>query len=319
MELGTDDVHMNLHLCNDIVIALEHARVAELIELIVTDGLDLQRVKYTLDVAGACGDAGDTRAGEGYLRGGCEFEEHILVAVFFGLRENFDKLIGKIGKIVKHVCIIPEHAEVLCRRLHRSDTLNRFGGIGKARGVGILGNAPHTLYGFIGRNELFYHIHIGAVLVKRYIDHFDAEEFADSKMSVISGNGTKEGDLIVLRPGLAAVLDGVKHTACNRIVHKVQARVAADDDMIGGNSKHFAKQTLHFVNAVKSAIVTAVAAGFGKAFFIGLYRSKKAFHCGNLLCRGLAARHIELKSHCFIFFELFNQLLFLVHFKDTSL
>ena len=64
--------------------------------------------------------------------------------------------------------------------------------------------------------------------------------------------------------------------------------------MIGGYAEHFAKQALHFVNTVQAAVVAAVASCFGKAFLVGFNGGEKAFHSGNLLGRGLPARHIEL-------------------------
>ena len=71
---------MLTHVGFDSVDVLEEAYVTQLIELVMTDGLDGHLLLDIFDIVLGCGNAGDTRARKADLGCGAEFKYHIRVA-----------------------------------------------------------------------------------------------------------------------------------------------------------------------------------------------------------------------------------------------
>ena len=102
------------------------------------------------------------------------------------------------------VCVIPEDAEVLCRRFQSCKAVDGFIGIGDALRIGILRNAPDPLDGRVGAYQLFDNVHVGAGMSHRHVHHFDSEIFRNGKVSVITWNRAQKFYFVQLAPGSAA-------------------------------------------------------------------------------------------------------------------
>ena len=79
--------------------------------------------------------------------------------------------------------------------------------------------------------------------------------------------------------------------------------------MVGTDAEHFTQQPLHFVYAVQTAVIAAIAAGFGKAFRIAGDGGEQTFHRGDLFGARLPAGHIQLQPERPVVFISFFELL----------
>ena len=71
---------MLFHMLMHAIHILKEAYVTQLIELVMTDGLDGHLLLDIFDIVLGCGNAGDTRARKADLGCGAEFKYHIRVA-----------------------------------------------------------------------------------------------------------------------------------------------------------------------------------------------------------------------------------------------
>ena len=132
-------------------------------------------------------------------------------------------MVGRIGKVMYAVCVIPEYSEILCLGRKVCKTLYRFIRIGDTLGVAVHRYAPYTLDKLVFAYQLLDHIHIGTVGSIRNGDHLYTHTLTDCKVSVITRSRTKELNLLVLAPRLISSENAEQHGSCYRIVHKLKA------------------------------------------------------------------------------------------------
>lgn len=102
---------------HDTVNILEEADVAQLVDLVVADGLDAQLFPDILQVVGGCGQRGDPGSRETDLGCGSKFLDQVRVSGPLALRQNLDQMIlVMIVQVMHRVRIIPVNTEILCRR-----------------------------------------------------------------------------------------------------------------------------------------------------------------------------------------------------------
>ena len=171
--------------------------MAQLVYLIKADGLGGYQLLHVRHIRLAARKARNTASGEGYLGRGRKFKYHIRIAGLAAQRQNIPKGAEFSVKLVDTVGVVPHEQEILCRRLEMRNTVNDLIAVDYAIGIGILRHAPHTLYSGI-LYDLFYHIHIRAVVVhgNRYKLH--AEGLGDLEVAVIAGRRAKPLYLVQL-------------------------------------------------------------------------------------------------------------------------
>ena len=152
------------------------------------------------------------------------------------LASHIEELIAILSEIMYGVGIIPHNTEVGGGTLHRGKTAHRFRRIGDTRGVAVLRHAPYTLYGRI-QGKALHLVHIGAVFGHFDGDHLYTKRLTDAEVAVIAGGRAKEDHALLAYPRTGGIAGAVQHRACNGIVHQVQAGVAANDDVLGGDAR----------------------------------------------------------------------------------
>ncbi len=68
----------------------------------------------------------------------------------------------------------------------------------------------------------------------------------------------------------------MQHHLTNRIIHHGQARVAADEQLLGGNAQHLTEDHFAVGNTGKIPVVTAVGTIGGQTGGLGIDHIKKA-------------------------------------------
>ena len=282
----------------------KETNVAQLVYFIVTNGLVGKLFLNIFHIVMGSGNGGNARAGETDFRGGSKFIHHIGIACFFAFIQNFNKFIlNIIIQMMNAVSVIPENSKIFGGGFEPSKTANHFIRIGVTGGVGIFGNTPNPLNGFIFCHQLFNHIHIGAVFMHGNVNHFNAEILGNGKMTVVPGNGAQEFHFIQFAPGGAAH-NPVGHGAGNGIVHHVKGRVAVNNNVIHRNFHHIPNECLGFGNAVQNPVVAAIGTVFtGKVGSTGKY----VHHTHGkvqLFGTGFPTSHIQFQVAALVFFVL---------------
>ena len=163
-----------------------------------------------------------------------------------------------VGQVVDTVSVVPEDSEVtgsgfqVCKA---ADSLIRIGG---AVGVCVLRNTPDALDGIVVVDPALNQCHIGSFGGHRNVDHLDAENLADAEVTVISGDRAEEFQLFLLAPGFFAAGEAEDHCACDGVVHHVQRRVAADEDLVLMDAHDFSEQPSCLRDTFQLAIVAGV-------------------------------------------------------------
>src|SRR5699024_4217836 len=80
VKLGLHDGGVLLHQLQGVGLVLQVADVAELVDLVVADGLNAEQVRHIFDVVHAGGHDADAGAGEGHLGGGGVLKDHVRVS-----------------------------------------------------------------------------------------------------------------------------------------------------------------------------------------------------------------------------------------------
>ncbi len=285
------------HMGCDAVGVLQEANMAQLVELVVADGLNAHALLDLGNVLGAGGHSGNAGAGEGYLGSGGELEVAVGVAGLYAGSGDVEQLVllsRIVIKMMHGVGVVPEDAEVFCGALHGSQAAHNLVGIGNATGVGVLGNAPDALEGGIVGHQLFNGIHVGAIFGHGDGYHLDAEGLGHAEVAVVAGDGAHELDLLQLAPRSGT--QGAEHPAAhNGVVHDVQAGVAEHDGVVGGIVEHGGHQLFGLGQAVDHAVVADVGAGSGLAIVGGRQDVQHGHAEVKLVGARLAARHVQGK------------------------
>ncbi len=232
MELGREDGGVALHQLQGVRLILQIADVAQLIDLVKADGLDVDELGEVGDVVLAGGHDGHARAGERDLAGGGEFIHHVPVATVGAKLQNVGELHEIAVKLMDAVRIIPHEHEVRRGGLHGGQTADGPVGVDHALGIGVLGDVPHALDGGV-LHQLLHHAHIRAGGGHRNGDHLHAEGLRDLEVAVVAGNGADPLDLVQLGPGLLAVEQTVGKCLGHGVKHELEAGVAAHENLRG--------------------------------------------------------------------------------------
>ena len=209
------------------------------------------------------------------------------MTVLFEYIKNVVKLIRRLAQVVNDVRVIPDDPEILGGGCHFCDSVNHFMRIGDAGRIRILRYAEHTLDRAV-LDVFFDRVHIRTVLIHGDRNHFDAVILTDRKMSVISRRGAKEFDLALILPR-RTVRTG-QHTLCNVVKHHIEARVAANDDVIGGDTQKLGENRLALGNSRQNTVVSVFKAVLFAVVPVSRRdRVKKSVRNGQLIRTGLSS------------------------------
>ena len=263
VKAGHQTAAMLGHMRQHALLVLQKADVAQLIHLVVADDHRREAAADVFHGIFAAGDRGHTRTREGDLAGGGEHKHAILGAVLFGFVQQHGRFDDLLGQMVDNVSLIPENFEVGRGGFQGGKAADGFVAVGVAVGVGILRHAPDALDGIVLGHELFDHIHIGTGLAHGNVDHLKAEILGDGKMAVIAGYRAKELALFDLRPRAGRILKTEDIADGHKVVHQLQAGVAAHKNLVGGHAHHIGKQLAGLVQTFQIAVVARIGAFIG--------------------------------------------------------
>ena len=268
--------------------------MAQLIDLIEADGLDVDELGEIGDVVLAAGHYAHACAGEGDLAGGGKLIHHVGIAVFGAQAEDIGEVHIVAVELVDAVGVIPHQHKVGSGGLHGRQTANGLGGVHHALGVGVLGHVPHTLHGRI-LHQLLHLIHIGAVGGHGDVDHLHAEGLGDLEVAVIAGNGADPLHLVQLAPRLLAVEQAVGKGFGYRVVHQLQAGIAAHEYLLRLAAQNVGKQCLGGGDTGHLAIVAGLDALVDEVLRLDEDIENIRHHI-QLVTARLAPRHIQLQA-----------------------
>ena len=297
-------VHMRDH-TGDIS---KEADMAELVDLVMSDGLDGELFADILEVIRRSRKGRNAAARESDLGRGGKLIDQIRIAHAFAFRQDLDQIILiKVIEVMDTVGIVPEDTEVFRCRLEPCKAADCLITVGIACRIRIFGNAPDALDGLVFRNKLFDHIHIRASGAHGNRDHADPEVFGDGKMSVVAGYRAKEIHLVQFSPGCVAH-DTMCHCAGDRIIHDIEGGVAIDNDIIRAVLHHIADQVLALFNSVQYTVVAAVCSVFTEHIRVRIEDIHDPHGQIQLLQAGFSPGHIQVQIHVLIFFVLLFQI-----------
>ena len=205
--------------------------MAELVDLVISDGLDVDNRLQICQVRLTGSHNTHACTGEGHLAGGGKFIDHVGVAVFGAEGQNIHKGHKVALKLVDAVSIVPHEHKVRGCGLHGGDTADSLVGVHHALGVGVLGHIPHTLHGGI-LDKLLHSIHVGSVSSHGNGNKLCPEGLRHLKMPVIARCRAQPLHLLQLAPGLLGVKQAVGIRLGNGIIHKLQTGVAAHEALL---------------------------------------------------------------------------------------
>ena len=259
-------------------------------------GADLRDAEGTANLGEVVivgGDPGHAGAGEGDLGGAGELVHQVRVARLVNCREDLQKLVAGLDDVVHGVCVVPEDAEVLGRGPEGRERADHVVGVGDARGVLVLGDAPDALDLRVALDQAPDLVHVGAVRTHLDGDVDDAEGFGDGKVAVVAGARAQELDLALAAPRLAAG-DAVDVGVGHQGMHEREARGVAHDDVGGVDAQDLGGQAARGGQAVGTAVVGRV-----DALVVEARDARELVEKGSrdvdLLGVGLAAGHVELE------------------------
>ena len=281
------------HMGQDTGLILEKTDMAQLVHLVVADDHRREALAHVLHRVLAASDGGDARAREGDLARGGEHKDTVLIAVLLGLVQQNRRLDDLIGQVVDDVRLIPENLEIGGGGLERGKAADRLVAVGVAVGVGVLRHAPDSLDGVILGDELFNHVHVGAVGAHGHGDQLKAHLLGDGKVAVIAGHGAEELAMLDLAPGLRGILETEHHADGDQVVHQLQAGVATHENLAGLHAEHIGKQCAGLGQPLQLTVVAGVKAVVGDVV-VHLEQVHGQIH---LVRAGLAAGHVQLQVH----------------------
>ena len=286
---------MLLHQGQGVGLVLQEQNVAQLVDLVEADGLDVDELGEVGDVVGAgCHDA-HAGTGEGDLAGGGELVDHVGIAVLRAQADDVGEFHIVAVELVDAVGVVPHEHKVGGGGLHLRQTVDGRGGVDHAFGVGVLGDIPHTLDGGV-LDEGLYLIHVGAVGGHGDGDHLYAEALGDLEVAVIAGNGADPLDLVQLAPGLFAVEQTVGESLGYGVVHQLQAGVAAHEHLLRLAAQNVGKQPSGRGNTRHLAVVADVDA-VGDEILRLRQQTENGCDQVQLGLAGLAPGHIQAEAH----------------------
>ena len=285
---------MLFHQREGVLFVLEILDVAQLVHLVKADGLNADELGHVLHVGFAARKARNARAGERHLARGSELEDHVGVAVLLALAQNILERDELAVKLVDAVGVVPHEQEVGSRGLHLRNALDGLVGVDDAVGVRVLRHVPHALDARV-LDEVFDNVHVGAVFGHRDGDELKAEALGHLEVAVIARRGAEPFDALFLAPRLFAVQQAVGVGLGDRVVHELEARIAAGEDLRGLAAEDIGEQLTRALKTLELAVVAGVHAAVHALLGAGQRGQKAADHVELLLAR-LAACHVELEA-----------------------
>ena len=272
--------------------------MAQLVQLVVADGLGSHAPLDLGDVGGAGRHGRHAGAGEGDLRGGAELQVAVGIARLAAGASDIEHriLLGWVVREVVHgIGVVPENTEIGRGALHGGQPAHYLVGIGDARGIRVLRHAPDALDGVVGGHQALHFVHIRAVLPQRHGNHLNAQGLADGEVTVVAGDGAEPFHLGQAPPGRTS--QGPEHQVAHHgVVHGREARIAEHDDVLWLIVQKRRHEPLRLGDAVEHAVVAAVGAVLGGKVGFGVqhvqHRQGQLQLCG----RGLAAGHVQLEA-----------------------
>ena len=291
------------HVLSDAICVLQELDVAQLVDLVVTDGLHAHACLDVRDILRACCHSRDASARKRDLGSRTELEVAIWVSSFNTSIGDIEQLIlisHIVIEVMNGVSIIPEDAEIVRCGGHGCQLAHDLIAIRNTAWIGILRHAPDALHRSIIRYEFLDHVHVRAIFVHGNRDHLDAECLGHAEVAIVARNGAEELHFFKLAPGSCA--QRAEHPAAHdSVIHDVQARVAEHDHVLRVIIKHRSHEHLRFLDAVQDAVIAQVSASFINTFG-GRRNDIEHGHAQiQLVFRGLAASHIERKVERAIF------------------
>ena len=268
--------------------------MAQLIHLVEADGLNADELGHVLHVGLAARKARNARAGERHLARGSELEDHVGVAVLLALAQNVLKGDEVAVELVDAVGVVPHQQEVGSRGLHLRNALDGLVGVDDAIGVRVLRHVPHALDARV-LDEVFDNVHVGAVFGHRDGDELKAEALGHLEVAVIARRGAEPFDALFLAPRLFAVQQAVGVGLGDRVVHELEARIAAGEDLRGLAAEDIGEQLTRALKTLELAVVAGVHAAVHALLGAG-QRGQDAADKVELLLARLTARHVELEA-----------------------
>ena len=192
------------------------------------------------------------------------------------------------------VGVVPHQQEVRRGRLHLCDALDGLVGVDDAVGVRVLRHVPHALDARV-LDEVFDNVHVGAVFGHRDGDELKAEALGHLEVAVIARRGAEPFDALFLAPRLFAVQQAVGVGLGDRVVHELEARIAAGEDLRGPAAEDIGEQLTRALKTLELAVVAGVHAAVHALLGAG-QRGQDAADKVKLLLARLAARHVELEA-----------------------
>ena len=285
---------MALHQSQNTGLVLEITHVTELVDLVIADGLVGQQALVVLLIVPAGGHDGHACTGEGDLRCGGEFIDHIGVALLPAEGQNVTEGDKFAVDLVDAVGVVPHEGKVRRGGTESGDSIHHGIAVDDALRVGILGDAPHTLDRRVP-DRFFHRIHIGAVSRHGNGNHFHAKGGTNLEMPVIAGGRTEEFHSLFLAPGTIGMKQSMGIGLGDQVVHQVQAGVAADEDLLRIGAEKIGKQTLGRRDTGQLAVIAHVNAAVHAVGGVG----QDGQHIADQVQLGLAglpAGHIQGKS-----------------------
>ena len=280
------------HMLQHAVLVLQEADMAQLVHLVIADDHDREApADISQRFFTAC-QGRNTSAGEGDLAGRGEHENAVLGAILLAFIQQHRGLDDFIGQVVNNVSFVPENLEIRGSGLHGCKAADGFIAVDIAIGVGVLRYAPDALDGVVFGNQLFHHIHIGAVRRHGDRDQLKAKLLGDFEMAVIAGGRAEELAVLHLGPRAGGFREAKGMTYADKVVHQLQAGVAAHKNLAGLNAHHIAKQGAGFFQTFQVAIIAGIIAILG-----GIVTHFQQIHGQVHLMRAwFTAGHVELKA-----------------------
>lgn len=293
VELGLEDGGVLLHQRLQAVLVAQEAHMAQLVDLVRADGALVHARQQPLHVGGRAAEHGDAGAGQRDLGGRGEHIGAVRVAVLGAQLDD----VGDGGcfavQVVDRVGVVPEQAEVAGGRLHPGQALDHGVGVDRAGRVAVLRYAPHALDARVVGDQMLDLVHVRAIVVQCHRDQLDAEFLADGEVAVIAGHRAEEGGSGRLpRRAVGRALEQCEGDA---VVHQRQARIVADDDVVGADAEHRCEQLARFGDALQVAVVAAVF--LVRCGVVAGARQRQQFlRQVELVRRRLAARHVQRET-----------------------
>ncbi len=192
-ELRREDRPVLVHQRVHAVDILEEAQVAQLVDLVGSDGPLGEVLEEPRDVGRRAAHERDAGSGERDL-GGRGVDHRTVGVTRRGTQaEDVGRLGLLLGQVVHGVGVVPHDPEVGSRGLHRGELGGDSLADDRPARVAVGRDEPHALDRGI-RDERAYGVHVGTVVVERDREHLDAVLLAQGEVTVIARNGADELD-----------------------------------------------------------------------------------------------------------------------------